>query len=226
MIIDNQDEKPHSLDASSKGEGIFSATNLPNRAFDIVAIAASAGGLKALSGIFNELPGDFPVGIVVVQHIPPNRESLMAKILNRRTPLLVKQAEDREPLNAGTVYIAPSNFHLRVEPKNVLCLTQSEKVHFVRPAAEVLFSSVAKSYKDRAIAVVLTGGDSDGSGAVKTLHKVGSKVIAQDRETSEVFGMPAAAINTGCVDWVLPLDKIASALKNLVATGNIGREIL
>ncbi len=195
--------------------------NSPDRAFDIVAIAASAGGLKALMAILSELPADFGAPIAVVQHISPKYPSFMAPILNRHTDLEVKPAENGELLIPGRVYIAPPNFHMQVKPDNTLELCQSEKVHFVRPAAEKLFYSAAQSYRERALGVVLTGADSDGAWGVAEMQSTGGKVIAQDRATSEIFGMPAAAINTGCVDWVLPLEQIATALKNLVATGSI-----
>ena len=108
-----------------------------------------------------------------------------------------------------------------VNPNGSLSLSQTEKVHFVRPSAEILFESVARSYKDRAIAVVLTGGDGDGSRGVQAIKKMGGKVIAQDKATSKVWGMPAAAIATGCVDWILPLDTIGAAITNLVMHGEI-----
>lgn len=100
-------------------------------------------------------------------------------------------------------------------------LSQTEKVHFVRPAAEVLFQSVAHHYKERSLPVVLTGGDGDGSQGVQAIKKMGGKVIAQDKATSKVWGMPAAAIATGCVDWVLPLNKIGETITNLVLYGQV-----
>lgn len=124
-------------------------------------------------------------------------------------------------LTPGKVLIAPPDRHLLVNSNGSVSLSQSEKVHFVRPAAEVLFESVAQNYKERAIAVVLTGGDGDGSMGVQAIKKMGGKVIAQDKATSKVWGIPAAAIETGCVDWVLPLDKIGKAITNLVMYGQL-----
>lgn len=140
----------------------------------------------------------------------------MADILSRRTALEVKQAEEGDSIEPGKVYIAPPNRHLLVNPDGTLSLTQSELVHFVRPSADLLFESVAGSYKDRAIAVVLTGTGADGSMGVQAIDKMGGTVISQDRETSEFFGMPSAAIQTGTVDFILPLAEIASALISLV----------
>jgi two-component system chemotaxis response regulator CheB len=144
----------------------------------------------------------------------------MADILSRRTALLVKEARDGVHLKAGTVYIAPPNRHLLVNPDGTLSLSQSELVHFVRPSADLLFESVAASYKDRAIAVVLSGTGSDGTMGVKAIKKMGGTVIVQDEKTAEFSGMPGAAIQTGCVDFVLPLDEIASALGTLISTGD------
>lgn len=188
--------------------------------FDIVAIAVSADGLKALSQIFSTLSADFPVPIVLVKHLAAEYRSYLAEILGRTTSLTVKQAEDGEEIHRGAIYIAAPNYHLVVK-RGSLALTQTAKIHFSRPSADVLFQSVAESYKERSLAVVLTGGDSDGAQGVQAIKKMGGVVIAQDRETSKVFGMPAAAIATGCVDYILPLNEIAGAIANLVMTGGI-----
>jgi two-component system chemotaxis response regulator CheB len=190
-------------------------------AFDIVALAASAGGLRAISEILAVLPPDFLAAIVVVQHLDPRHRSLMADILSRRTALKVKEAQEGAHLNPGTAYIAPANRHLLVNPDGTLSLSQSELVHFVRPSADLLFESVAASYKERAIAVVLSGSGSDGSMGVKAIKKMGGTVIVQDEKSSEFFGMPGAATQTGCVDFILPLDEIPSALLTLVSTGDV-----
>ena len=188
-------------------------------AFDVVALAASAGGLTALSSVLADLPAGFPAGILVVQHLDPRHRSLMADILNRRTRLEVKQAEDGDHLVPGRVYIAPPNRHLLLNGDGSLSLTQTELVHFVRPSADLLFESVAAGYKDRAIAVVLSGSGGDGSMGVKAIKKMGGTVLAQDQRTSEFFGMPGAAIDSGNVDFVLPLEEIAPALVTLVMKG-------
>jgi two-component system chemotaxis response regulator CheB len=190
-------------------------------AFDVVAVAASAGGIGALGEMLGGLPRSFPASIVVVQHLDPRHRSLMADILRRRTDLRVEQASEGEQMLRGTVYIAPPDRHLLVNPDGTLSLTQSELVHFVRPSADLLFESVAGSYKDRAIGVVLTGTGSDGSMGVGAIKKMGGTVIAQDSGSAEFSGMPLAAIHTGNVDFVLPLDEIASALVTLVMKGMV-----
>jgi len=184
--------------------------------FEVIAIATSAGGLKALSQVLAALPHDFPPAIVVVQHLDPRHRSLMADILSRRSTLPVKEAAESEKLRPGTVYIAPPNKHLLVNPDGSLSLTQSELVHFVRPS-----ESVAGSFKNRAIAVVLTGTGSDGSMGVQAIKKMGGTVIAQDESSSEFYGMPNAAVQTGCVDFILSLSEIPPALITLVKTGEV-----
>jgi two-component system, chemotaxis family, protein-glutamate methylesterase/glutaminase len=185
-------------------------------AFDIVALAASAGGLKALSEVLAALPASFPAALVVVQHVDPRHRSLMAEILARRSHIAVREAAEGERVAPGTAFIAPSNRHLLVNPDGSLHLTQTELVHFVRPSADLLFESVAASYRERAVAVVLSGSGMDGAMGVKAIHKMRGTVIVQDQRTSEFHGMPDAALQTGVVDFVLPLEEIAPALQKLV----------
>lgn len=188
-----------------------------SRAFNVVVLVASAGGLSALSQLLRALPLNFPAAIIVVQHLDIQSEpSLITDALSRPTTLPLKHAQEGEPLRPGMVYIAPPNEHLLVTPNGTLCLSQAVLVDFARPSADLLFQSVAASFKNRAIAVVLTGTGSDGGMGVQAIHKMGGKVIAQDESTSEFFDMPSAAIATGTVDFVLPLNEIASALMNLV----------
>ena len=187
-----------------------------SKPFDVVALASSAGGLTALSTVLGALPGNFPVAVVIVQHLDPRHRSLMADILSRRTPLKVKQAEEGETLRPGTVYVAPPDRHLLVNSDGTLSLTQSMLVRFVRPSADLLFESVAASYRDRAIAVVLSGSGSDGAMGAQAIKKMGGTVIAQDEATAEFPGMPSAVIKTRSVDFILPLHEIAPALVALI----------
>lgn len=187
--------------------------------FPVIAIATSAGGLKALSVILGGLPADFPAAITIVMHVSPDHKSLLAEILKCRTHLQVKQAHTGDILCRSNVYVAPPNHHMFVVKGGRLKLSSSasEKVHHARPSAEPLFASVAAVYKSHAIAVVLTGGDGDGSTGVQIIKKKGGKVIAQDQPTSENFSMPETSIKTGDVDFILPLEKIAPKLLELVS---------
>jgi two-component system chemotaxis response regulator CheB len=189
---------------------------MTNHEYCIVVLTASAGGLKAIRKILSNLPKDFPAPIAVAQHLSPHYQSWMAEILNKHTLLYVKQAEAGDILCCGTVYIAPPDLHLLVNSDGTLDLSKSEKVRHVRPSGDVLFKSVAASFKERAIAVVLTGMDSDGAAGVQAIKAMGGTVIAQDEASCEFFGMPGAAIKTGSVDFILPLEAIAPMLIRLV----------
>ena len=189
--------------------------------FPVIAMAASVGGLKALSVILGGLPADFPAAIAIVMHLSPDHKSLLAEILNSRSHLTVKQAHTGDRLRPANVFIAPPNHHLFVAKDGRLKLSSStaKKVHYARPSAEPLFASVAKVYQKQAIAVVLTGGDGDGSFGVQIIKQQGGQVIAQDRPTSQDFSMPETSIRTGEVDFILPLNEIAPKLIELVGAG-------
>ena len=183
----------------------------------VIAMAASAGGLKALSTILGGLPADFPAAIAIVMHVSPDHQSLLAEILNTRTPLVVRQAQNGDVLCHSSVFVAPPNHHLSVTNGGILRLSSptAEKIHFARPSAEPLFASVAQIYKSRATAVVLTGGGGDGSFGVQIIKDNGGFVIAQNRSTSQDFSMPETSIKTGDVDFILPIEEIAPMLIEL-----------
>lgn len=190
----------------------------PDRAAtDAVLVAASAGGLSALTSVLSELPADFPASVAIVQHIEPHHRSMLAEILGRSCALPVTQATDGQRFEPGVVHVAPPDHHLLVDADGSLTLTRTELVHFVRPSADLLFESGAASFGNRAIGIVLTGTGSDGSLGVEAIKRRGGTVIAQDEATSDFFGMPGAAIDSGAVDFVLPLDQIADALTSLVS---------
>lgn len=181
----------------------------------VIGLAASAGGLKALNTVLSGLPRELHAAVVVVQHLEPTHRSMMAPILDRRTELLVTEARDGDRLVSGHAYVAPPDRHLLVNVNGSLSLTQSELVHFVRPSADLLFESLAASCKQRAIAVVLTGTGIDGSLGITAVKKMGGTVIAQDEASADFFGMPSAAIETGAVDFVLPLEEISREIIRL-----------
>lgn len=189
----------------------------PQRPFEIVAVAASAGGITAVSRILGRLPPTFGATVVVVQHLDPRHRSLMPEIIGRRSNLPVHAATEGITVERGHVYLAPPDRHLLINRDETVSLTQTELVNFVRPSADLLFESVATAYGERAIAVVLTGSGKDGSLGVTAIKSRDGTVIAQDEATSEFFSMPSAAISTGAVDFVLSLDEIPTALQMLVA---------
>lgn len=191
----------------------------PPRASDllVVAVASSAGGLRALDRLFAVLPAEFPAAVLVVQHLDRNHPSLLAKLLGRHTRLQVREARDGDRLAAGVVYVAPPDRHLLATANGTVALTTGEPVHYLRPAADLLFSSVAQGFGARTIAVVLTGTGLDGADGVVAVKRRGGTVIAQDEASSEFFAMPDAAIRTGNVDFILPLSEIGPKLILLTA---------
>ncbi|HEU4647690.1 MAG TPA: chemotaxis protein CheB [Gemmatimonadales bacterium] len=185
------------------------------RTFDLVVLAASAGGIDAVGRVLAALPADFPVPIAVVQH---RRDGgVLPVILARHTRLAVKLAQDGEPIRPGTVYIAPSASHLTVAPDRRFALKDGTRIRHVLSSAIPLFSSAARALPGRVIAVILTGSGTDATDGVQAVKSSGGIVIAQDKATSQAFGMPGAAIATGCVDLVLPLEQIGPTLVQLVS---------
>jgi two-component system chemotaxis response regulator CheB len=182
----------------------------------VIAVGTSAGGLRALRCVLSRLPRDFPAPIVIVLHMAPRHQSNLAEILQRDCVLPIKQAEAGDPLAPGHVYVAPPDYHLLVDSSRKLSLSHAKMIHFTRPSADALFESLAAACGGRAIAVVLTGSGEDGAAGIVAVKRMGGRVISQDEETSEHFGMPGAAAKTGAVDFVLPLDKIAETLGRLV----------
>ena len=193
---------------------------MPIRTTIMVVIAASAGGVTALGEVLGALPADFPIPIAVVQHRTGKDPYQLAKVLGRRTPLTVKNAENGEQMRPGTVYLAPADLHLLIGRNGLCTLSDGRKIRHVRSSADPLFTSAAGAFGN-VIAVVLTGGDGDASDGVQSVSAQGGIVIAQDPETSEAPGMPQSAIDTGCVDRVLPLGEIGPALVRLVETGSL-----
>lgn len=184
--------------------------------YGVVAIAASAGGVTALSRVLGGLPAGFPAPVMVVQHLDPRHKTVIAEVLGRRANMPVRLAREGEKAEAGTVYIAPPNHHLLVGIDGVMTLSSSELVHFVRPSADLMFESVAGSYGPRAIACVLTGTGSDGVMGASAIKSRGGTVIVEDPEQAEFKGMPEAVVASGMVDFILPLDEIAAVICGLV----------
>lgn len=185
------------------------------RPSSVIAVASSAGGLKALTRLLADLPADLPAAIVIVQHLAPQHESKLAEILSRRCALRVVEAVEGMKLRKGLVATAPPDCHLLIDAEGTLSLSKADAVRFVRPSADVLFASVAAAFGTNAIAVVLTGTGSDGAAGSGAIKRAGGTVIVSDRATSEFFGMPNAAIATGHVDEILPLEQIAARLDAL-----------
>lgn len=194
---------------------------MSTRNFGCVAIGVSAGGLRALSILFGNLPEKFPLPIVVVQHEKSDSENLLSEILDRQSALSVKTAEEKEKLKGGVVYICPADYHLLIEEDKTLSLSADPKVNFARPSIDVLFDTAARAYGDQLLAVVLTGASSDGSSGLVKVMEYGGYSIVQDPETAYSSLMPASAI-AACpgVNMILPLEEIASHLITLCMNGD------
>jgi two-component system chemotaxis response regulator CheB len=175
-------------------------------------IAASAGGLPALGTVLGSLHVDFPLAIVIVLHVNPRHGNKLPLILGRQTRLVVKEAVHGDMLLPGHVYVAPPDFHAELDSGRIV-LTHTPAVHFARPAADRLFLSAAA--QGAVIGVVLSGAGVDGADGVVAIKAAGGVVIAQDEATASHFGMPHAAIATGAVEYVLPLEAIGSTLAGL-----------
>ena len=185
----------------------------------VIAIAASSGGLAALSEVLRTLPATLPAAILVLQHLAPDQRSHLTEILADRTALAVRQAAQGMRLEHGVVYVAPPGAHLLVGGDGRLVLSQLPPLHWCRPSADRLFASVGARYGPGAIAVVLTGYGVDGAEGAQVLRRLGGIVLVQDDATSTCPEMPRAARQAGDVDRVLPLGDIAPELETLVGCG-------
>lgn len=196
---------------------------LPKGTPDIVAIGCSTGGPDALTKVLAGLPSGFPVPILVVQHMPPVFTKLFADRLDRTMKLKVTEARDGMPLLPGHVYIAPGDHHLEAIRRGTTVMTRlhgGPPENSCRPAVDVLFRSVAKVYGKSSVAVVLTGMGYDGRAGSEELIAAGAEVVAQDEQSSVVWGMPGAVATAGLAHAVLPLEDIAPHLNKRVGPPN------
>jgi two-component system chemotaxis response regulator CheB len=188
--------------------------------YKAIVIGSSAGGMEALGIIIGALPRKFSAPIIIAQHISPRSDNYMVKYLNDIGKLRVKEADEKEQVAQGTVYIAPPNYHLLVEREGTLSLTVEPRVNYARPSIDVLFESAADAYNDKLVGVILTGANSDGSKGLRKVKEYGGLTIVQDPKTAEVDSMPKAAISTAEVDYILPLNEISKKLIELIGDTN------
>ena len=192
-----------------------------------LTVAASTGGPRTLEKFLQALPSDLPAAVLVVQHMPAGFTASLARRLNTRIPLRVKEAQDRDLMEPSWVYIAQAGHHLILEPsagknRTQLRLDDSPPVMGLRPAADVLMKSAAQIYGPRCIGLVLTGMGSDGTRGIQAVKEHGGQTLAQDRATSVIYGMPRSAADSGFVDQVLPLEDIAPAILRLMEKDRTG----
>lgn len=188
---------------------------MPGR--DIVVVGTSAGGVEALRALVAGLPEDFPGSVFVVMHTAPDSPGVLAHILDRSGPLPAANAENRDPVRPGRIYVAPPDVHMLLEPGRVR-LTHGPKENRFRPAIDPLFRSAAQVFGPRVVGVILTGGLDDGTSGLWAVKRLGGVAVVQDPDEALVASMPLSAINQVEVDYTLPLAEIPPVLTRLAGT--------
>ncbi len=183
------------------------------KTYRAVVIGSSAGGLKALEIILSRLAEDFLIPIVIVQHVAAN--SSLASVLSQKTRHPIKEADDKELLQAGWIYVAPSGYHLIIESNAAFSFSVDEKVNNSRPSIDVLFESAADAFGPELIGVILTGSNADGSAGLKRIHDRGGLTIVQDPNTAEAKEMPSSALKRTNPDYTLPVEEISALLNSV-----------
>jgi two-component system chemotaxis response regulator CheB len=183
--------------------------------YEAIAIGASAGAIDALAAILPGLPRGFPVPITIVVHLPMDKKSVIVPIFQQRCQLNVVEAEDKVPLEPGTVYFAPADYHLLVEPERVLSLSVEEQVNFSRPSIDVLFETAALAFGSGLLGIVLTGANNDGAAGLKCILNVGGSAIVQHPDSAYASAMPLSAIGRCPEARVMTLDELAQYLQGI-----------
>lgn len=186
--------------------------------YELIVVGASLGGFHALEQVLGGLPPGFPLPIVVVQHRSSDSDELLAVLLKRKSHLPVIEADDKQSIMPGHVYLAPANYHLLVEERH-LALSTQPPVEFARPSIDVLFESAADAFRERVVAVLLTGSNRDGAQGMARIKDCGGLTLVQDPASAESVRMPEAAIAASEIDRVLPLSEIADFLID-ISTGS------
>ena len=205
-------EEPMHPDVDSGAEH----ASLTDEAGAIVVVAASAGGIAAISELLRALPADLPAAIALVQHRSATPKSILAEILQRTSRMPTRTALEGERIQRGVVYIAPADMHLTITKQRRFHLVGGLRICHTLSSANPLFDSASRAFGGRVLAIVLTGGDSDGTDGVQSVASAGGVVIAQDPTTAFAPAMPSSAIGTGAVAQVLPLADIAPAIVGIV----------
>jgi two-component system chemotaxis response regulator CheB len=178
------------------------------RNIDAVVIGASAGGVEILSVLLSVIPSGCRVSFFIVIHIPRERPSLLPELFANRCALPVREAEDKEPVQPGTVYFAPPDYHMLVDRGPALALSGDQPVHFSRPSIDVLFDSAADIYGERLMGVILTGANQDGAEGLAAIARAGGRSVVQDPSSAAVAYLPEAALQGGPVDAVLSIEQL------------------
>jgi two-component system chemotaxis response regulator CheB len=182
---------------------------------DAVVIGASAGGIEALVVLLPALPKATPTSVFIVLHLPRERPSLLVDIFQPKCAVAVREAQDKEPVEPGTVYFAPPDYHLLLDAGPQLALSADELVHFSRPSIDVLFESAADLYGNRLLGIILTGANEDGAAGLEAVHRAGGLTVVQQPETAHASLMVESALKRSPVDFVMSLEQIADLLRKL-----------
>ena len=188
---------------------------MSNRKVAAIVIGVSQGGLDALNTLLPMLPKDFVKPIMIVQHRSADSDGYLSEHLNLICQVQVKEAQDKEVIQAGTVYIAPADYHLLVEKDASLSLSCDERVNFTRPSVDVLFESAIDCYGDKLLGIILTGNNSDGARGLKAIKDAGGVTAIQDPNEALVPSMPNAAKDITTIDHCLTLEDLGKLLANL-----------
>lgn len=183
--------------------------------YKAIVIGTSAGGLHALSALIEKLPGNYPLPIVVVQHRSKELRELLEEVLQSKCVIRIKQADEKEKLESGYVYIAPPDYHVLVEKNNTLSLSSDPPVRHSRPSIDVLFETAAIVFKNSLIGIILTGASNDGTAGMQAIKKHGGLTIAQDPAEAQFAYMPKSAIETKAIDKILSLSEIQKFLSQI-----------
>ncbi|WP_353572754.1 chemotaxis protein CheB [Candidatus Albibeggiatoa sp. nov. BB20] len=190
--------------------------NNKTKNYQAVVIGSSAGGIQALTAVLSPLPKDFPLPIIIVQHLHPHSNSYLARILEHHSQLKIKQADEKEKILNGWVYVAPPAYHLLIEEDRTFSLSIDKPVKYARPSVDVLFETATYAYRENLIGIILTGANNDGCDGAKRIKDMGGYIIVQDPKTAVAASMPEAAIECAEVDKVVPLYHIGEYLLQLV----------
>jgi len=184
----------------------------PKYAYDAIVIGASAGGLYAMMRMLKALPADYPIPVIIVQHRSKDERQLLEEVLQQHCSIHIKQADEKEKIRAGIVYIAPPDYHLLIEKDGTFSLSFDAPVNYSRPSIDVLFETAAGVFKEKLLGIILTGANKDGAQGIKEISLQGGTTIAQQPDTADYPEMPRAAINTGFVRYILTPDGIGDFL--------------
>ena len=183
---------------------------------EAVVLGASAGGVEALSAILPSLPSDYPLPLMVVVHVPPDKPSLLPQLFRAKCGIDVREAEDKEPIQGGTIYFAPPDYHLLVERDKRLSLSSEEPVLYCRPSIDVLFETAAEAYSVGLVGVILTGANSDGALGLQAVWQAGGTALAQRPDQAHAPAMPSAALGACAAAQAMSLEEILVYLLKVV----------